>query len=175
MKITVSSIENQTRAAFYLGKIEQTFESSARLVCTAGRRQRGSVSVGKFPTHQKQTPAPFPGILMAEFKHRTVPLPTPRFYSLRQIRYLHHKFPPIKQMHRTAWTKQGSSLPSDRIKSVHAVKGPSNTPKKTKQQQSQETAKSQAVRKLEALLQAVKSASGLEKNPKGGCFCLGTR
>ncbi|KAF9554934.1 hypothetical protein CPC08DRAFT_712457 [Agrocybe pediades] len=79
-------------------------------------------------------------------------------------------------MHRTPWTKQNSSLPSDRIKPV--VKAPTGGGGKGKGKGTQtppEPPKSRAVRKLEKLLSEIKSASGAESDPQGGCFCLARR
>lgn len=73
-------------------------------------------------------------------------------------------------MHRTAWTKKSSSLPSDRIKSSNAQNAPSNSSKakgKGKEQKSPE------VRKLEALADAIRNSSGNERDAKGGCYCQG--
>jgi len=78
-------------------------------------------------------------------------------------------------MHKTPWTKQSSSLPSDRIKPT--TKGLSITSKtqgKGKQSQPPEYPKSRAVRRLEILIEDVRVGLGRECDPKGGCFCLGT-
>jgi len=85
-------------------------------------------------------------------------------------------------MHRTPWTKSASSFPSDRIKPV--VKGQSNKNKNSKgnanskdsgssSQPDSDAGKSKEVKKLENFLQAMQTASGLERDPKGGCYCLG--
>ena len=79
-------------------------------------------------------------------------------------------------MQRTPWTKPkgSSSLPSDRIKPL--VKSP-NTVSKSKGNGRQQPwpPKSKQVKDLETLIQAIRNAtSGDEKDPKGGCFCLGT-
>jgi hypothetical protein len=78
-------------------------------------------------------------------------------------------------MQRTPWTKQKGSLPSDRIKSInnsagYALKSKGNG----KRQQSSAPPKSKEVKRLESLLQAIRDATADEKDPKGGCFCLGT-
>ncbi|KDR66131.1 hypothetical protein GALMADRAFT_259814 [Galerina marginata CBS 339.88] len=71
--------------------------------------------------------------------------------------------------YRPAW-KQHSSLPSDRIKQP-----PNNVAKskgKGKQQPPPEPPKSKDVRRLEKLLGGVQNATGQERDPNGGCFCL---
>ena len=74
-------------------------------------------------------------------------------------------------MQRTPWTKPKGYLPSDRIP---ITKSPVNAPKsKGKQHQSSEPPKSTQVRKLESLIQAVRNITPNEKDPKGGCFCIG--
>lgn len=81
-------------------------------------------------------------------------------------------------MHRP-WKKPASSFPSDLIKPV--VKGQSNKNKNSKgnansgssSRPDSDTAKSKEVQKLENFLQAFQTASGLERDPKGGCYCLG--
>ncbi|KAI6154871.1 hypothetical protein BKA82DRAFT_132754 [Pisolithus tinctorius] len=68
-------------------------------------------------------------------------------------------------MHRTPWTSSGS-LTSDRIPA---------RPLPAKQQakgKGQGPPKSKAVSALETRLHNVEYASGKEKDPKGGCFCL---
>ncbi|KAI6008171.1 hypothetical protein F5J12DRAFT_827067 [Pisolithus orientalis] len=70
-------------------------------------------------------------------------------------------------MHRTPWTSSGS-LTSDRIPA---------RPLPAKQQakgRGQGPPKSKAVLALETRLHNVEYVSGKEKDPKGGCFCLGT-
>ena len=77
----------------------------------------------------------------------------------------------------TPWSKKNSSLPSDRIKP--SLKPPVNTSASTKNKgkgkQPDELPKSKEVRQLEDLLQRVETSAGGEKDPKGGCFCLGAR
>ncbi|KAF9529521.1 hypothetical protein CPB83DRAFT_852265 [Crepidotus variabilis] len=75
-------------------------------------------------------------------------------------------------MRRTAWTKQNSSLPSDRIKPQTKNSSNSNTGNKGKKQSIVELPKSLAVSQLESLLQALQKTSGKDKDPKGGCYCL---
>lgn len=76
-------------------------------------------------------------------------------------------------MHRTAWTKKGSSLPSDRIPPAkRSSPAPSLSKAKGKQKDVQ-APKSQEVRKLEDLRDGLKNVA--EKDPTGGCFCQGTR
>ena len=72
-------------------------------------------------------------------------------------------------MHRRPWAQPKGSLPSDLIKPKHV----SNASKNKKHQQSSGPPKSKEVKRLEALLKAVRDASGDNKDPKGGCFCLG--
>jgi hypothetical protein len=72
-------------------------------------------------------------------------------------------------MHRTPWAQPKGSLPSDRIKSKHV----SNASKNKKHQQSSEPPKSREVKRLESLIHAVRVATANDKDPKGGCFCLG--
>ncbi|PPQ66130.1 hypothetical protein CVT24_000217 [Panaeolus cyanescens] len=74
-------------------------------------------------------------------------------------------------MHRTAWSKS-SSLTSDKLNRTGPKPGYHQPQSKGKGKQSQEEAKSHAVISLETLLQAVKTANGKAKDPKGGCFCL---
>lgn len=75
-------------------------------------------------------------------------------------------------MHRTPWTKKGSSIPSDRIKPLG--KGLTNKSKgKTKETQTAKLPKSKVVCRLEMILQAVRTTANHETDPKGGCFCLG--
>ncbi|KAH9889006.1 hypothetical protein C8Q73DRAFT_709253 [Cubamyces lactineus] len=74
-------------------------------------------------------------------------------------------------MHHTAWTKKGSSLPSDRIPpKVQAQATPSKAKGKKKQNDSTPP-KSKEVRALEKLRDDLRKASGQDKDPKGGCFC----
>ncbi|KAF8958672.1 hypothetical protein BDZ97DRAFT_1588318, partial [Flammula alnicola] len=76
-------------------------------------------------------------------------------------------------MYRTAWSKQNSSLTSDRIKPV--TKTSNNVAKskgKGKQQQPVEPPKSKEVQRLETLLEGVQKSTGQDRDPKGGCFCL---
>lgn len=80
----------------------------------------------------------------------------------------------VREMQRTPWTKPKGSLPSDRIKSTPKfVRKASKIKGNGKQQQSSEPPKSREVQKLESLAQAVRDATTIEKDPKGGCFCLG--
>ncbi|KAI0351906.1 hypothetical protein OH77DRAFT_1429223 [Trametes cingulata] len=72
-------------------------------------------------------------------------------------------------MNHTAWTKKGSSLPSDRIPpKVQSQAAPAKAKGKQK-----ETGppKSKEVRKLEKLRDDLRKASGRDKDPNGGCFC----
>lgn len=69
--------------------------------------------------------------------------------------------------HRTPWTS--SQFPSDRLKprpSPQAAKGKSA-------KSIEDNLKSKEVLKLEKQLKNLLSTSGNEKDPKGGCFCLG--
>jgi hypothetical protein len=71
----------------------------------------------------------------------------------------------------TPWTKGTSSLPSDRIR----PRSGADTKAKGKGRHEEPT-KSTEVRKLESLLVALQESVGnrrAEKDPKGGCFCLG--
>jgi hypothetical protein len=77
--------------------------------------------------------------------------------------------------YQTAWTKKASSVPSDRIR----PKPPADSTKakgKGQARQEQHT-KSSEVRNLESLLTALResteNAKRIEKDPNGGCFCLG--
>ncbi|KAI0644269.1 hypothetical protein C8Q79DRAFT_914225 [Trametes meyenii] len=74
-------------------------------------------------------------------------------------------------MHHTAWTKKGSSLPSDRIppKAHQAQAGPAKAKGKRKDEPA--PPKSKDVRRLEKLRDDLRKASGRDKDPKGGCFC----
>src|SRR5258708_26358044 len=86
-------------------------------------------------------------------------------------------------MYRTPWTKPASSFPSDLIKPV--FKGQSNKNKSkgnvnskdsgSSSRPDSDTGKSKEVKKLESFLQAFQTASGLERDPKGGCYCLGKK
>ncbi|CAK5270108.1 unnamed protein product [Mycena citricolor] len=74
-------------------------------------------------------------------------------------------------MYHTAWTKKGSSLPSDRIK-------PNPPPSQNTKSKGKAAApppeppKSKAVKQLEALRKGLVSAGATPKqDPKGGCFC----
>ncbi|KAI0628240.1 hypothetical protein C8Q77DRAFT_482371 [Trametes polyzona] len=74
-------------------------------------------------------------------------------------------------MHHTAWTKKGSSLPSDRIP-PKAQSQPSTASSKAKGKQKESMPqKSKEVRKLEKQRDDLRNASGRDKDPKGGCFC----
>jgi len=78
-------------------------------------------------------------------------------------------------MRHTPWSKQNSSLPSDRIKP--ATKPPANSSAKNKgkgkQQKFDEPPKSKEVQRLEGFRQCLQKSTGGENDPKGGCFCLG--
>jgi hypothetical protein len=72
----------------------------------------------------------------------------------------------------TPWSH--SSLPSDRIK----PKGAPNVakPKAKGKQQAQQPPnppKSKNAQRIETLWLSVKNSTGRERDPKGGCFCLG--
>ncbi|OSD00173.1 hypothetical protein PYCCODRAFT_1371757 [Trametes coccinea BRFM310] len=72
-------------------------------------------------------------------------------------------------MHHTAWTKKGSSVPSDWISPKSQ---PQIAPVKSKAKQKDSTPpKSKEVRRLEKLRDDLRKSSGLDKDPKGGCFC----
>ncbi|KAH9847591.1 hypothetical protein C2E23DRAFT_871700 [Lenzites betulinus] len=72
---------------------------------------------------------------------------------------------------RTAWTKKGSSLPSDRLPpKAQSQAAPANTKSKGKQKENAPP-KSKEVRRLEKLRDDLRKASGHDKDPKGGCFC----
>ncbi|KAI0766885.1 hypothetical protein BD413DRAFT_480500 [Trametes elegans] len=74
-------------------------------------------------------------------------------------------------MHQTAWTKKGSSLPSDRIPpKVQSQPTPAKTKAKGKRKDSAPP-KSKDVRKLEKLRDDLRNASGHDADPSGGCFC----
>ena len=72
-------------------------------------------------------------------------------------------------MHRRPWAQPKGSLLSDRI----APKYASNASKNKKHPQSSGPPKSREVKRLESLIQAVRDATENDKDPKGGCFCLG--
>ncbi|EIW58826.1 uncharacterized protein TRAVEDRAFT_58921 [Trametes versicolor FP-101664 SS1] len=76
-------------------------------------------------------------------------------------------------MNRTAWVKKGSSsLPSDRIPpKVQPQAAPSASKAKGKQKAETAPPKSKEVRKLEKQRDDLRKSSGLDKDPKGGCFC----
>lgn len=82
-------------------------------------------------------------------------------------------------MHRTPWTKSASSFPSDRLKPVVKGQGQKNKSKGNVNSKdpgsSSQPEVSKEVQKLKSLLQALRTASGLEKDPKGGCYCLGKK
>lgn len=85
-----------------------------------------------------------------------------------------HQPRPDFVMRKTPWSKQTSSVPSDRIKSTSNVSNPVSKSKgKGKQQPQPDPPKSKDVQRLEALIRGVKASTGKEKDPKGGCFCLG--
>ena len=66
-----------------------------------------------------------------------------------------------------------STLTSDRLHSSPSV--PSNSrPNNQGKSNLKELPKSKELRKLESLAEGIRSASGKEKDPKGGCFCQGT-
>jgi len=79
-------------------------------------------------------------------------------------------------MYQTPWTKKASSLPSDRIQPKLGPLVDMRAKSKPKGRQEEPT-KSKQVRKLESLLTALQEptekARRAEKDPKGGCFCLG--
>ncbi|KAF7355420.1 zf-C2HC5 domain-containing protein [Mycena sanguinolenta] len=77
-------------------------------------------------------------------------------------------------MHKTAWTKQSSSVPSDRIRP--SPPPPSSNPGKNSKGKGKtavsEPPKSKAVRHLESLTSGLSASSvNPQKDPKGGCFC----
>ncbi|KAI0701441.1 hypothetical protein C8T65DRAFT_270787 [Cerioporus squamosus] len=72
----------------------------------------------------------------------------------------------------TAWTKKGSSLPSDRIPSRTQTPQPAKGKGKGKGKE-EAPPKSKEVRALEKLRDDLRNASGRERDPKGGCFCQG--
>lgn len=80
-------------------------------------------------------------------------------------RYLHQQPPHFCAMHHTAWT-----LTSDRIPPPKPKRQPA--PSKGEHKPT-EPPKSEEVRRLEGLRDALQSSSGREKDPKGGCFCQG--
>lgn len=75
-------------------------------------------------------------------------------------------------MHRTPWSKQTSSLPSDRIPPANRS---SPVPRSRAGGKQKDTAppKSKEVRKLEGLRDGLNNFKG--KDPEGGCFCQGTK
>lgn len=76
-------------------------------------------------------------------------------------------------MHRTPWTSSGS-LTSDRIPARHLPTSTTPAKQQSKGKGQSGPPKSKAVLTLENRLHNVEYASGKEKDPKGGCFCLGT-
>ncbi|KAF9465514.1 hypothetical protein BDZ94DRAFT_1189355 [Collybia nuda] len=72
-------------------------------------------------------------------------------------------------MHKTAWSKTGSSVPSDRILPIHK-QAPTNSKGKGKQLLL-EPPKSKETRRLETLLRALRDSRGSDRDQKGGCFC----
>ena len=72
-------------------------------------------------------------------------------------------------MPRTPWTQPKGSLPSDHLNPKYVSKASKNK----KHQQSPGPPKSREVKRLESLIQAVREANADDKDPKGGCFCLG--
>jgi len=70
-------------------------------------------------------------------------------------------------MRQTAWTNK-SSVPSDRIPPSRPASGQGKKAAKGKQQ---EQPKSEEVRRLERLRDALRDASSKDRDPKGGCFC----
>lgn len=74
-------------------------------------------------------------------------------------------------MYRTAWSKQSSSLPSDRIPPVNRSSPVPKAKAKGKQKDSAPP-KSREIRKLEELRDGLANSHG--KDPKGGCYCQGT-
>jgi hypothetical protein len=85
-------------------------------------------------------------------------------------------------MQSTPWARKlgGGSMPSDRIRNANAPRAqptPKASPKtsaKNSGRNTPEPPKSDAVKKLETLLEGVKGKNaGIKQDPKGGCFCLG--
>ncbi|KAJ7607564.1 hypothetical protein FB45DRAFT_947921 [Roridomyces roridus] len=75
-------------------------------------------------------------------------------------------------MNRTAWSKQSSSFPSDRIRPSPPPPPPSKNGKAKGKGVATEPPKSKAVRQLETLKSALSASSSSRKSdPKGGCFC----
>ena len=72
----------------------------------------------------------------------------------------------------SSWAKKASSLPSDRIKPSNSKSQQVSSKAKGKQTVP-EPPKSKEIRRLESLLNSVQNSVGGEKDPKGGCFCLG--
>lgn len=70
------------------------------------------------------------------------------------------------------WANKSSALISDRLHS--SSNSPSNSQSNTQgKDRLKDLPKSKEIRKLEALAKGIRSASGKEKDPKGGCFCQG--
>lgn len=74
-------------------------------------------------------------------------------------------------MHRTRWTSPGS-LTSDRIPARHFPTSTAPAKQQAKGKGQAGPPKSKTVLALENRLHNVEYASGKEKDPKGGCFCL---
>ncbi|EED80681.1 predicted protein [Postia placenta Mad-698-R] len=71
--------------------------------------------------------------------------------------------PHLCAMHHTAWTLTSDRIPPPKLKRQPAPSKGEHKP--------QEPPKSEEVRRLEELCDALQSSSGREKDPKGGCFC----
>ncbi|KAF8883481.1 hypothetical protein CPB84DRAFT_1790005, partial [Gymnopilus junonius] len=91
------------------------------------------------------------------------------YFQLTETLYLNNTFPLFKfsVMYRTAWSNQSSHLTSDRLKPKPRPNNVASPKSKGKGKQQQSPSPSK-----KALLIAVRAASGLDKDPKGGCFCL---
>ncbi|KDQ50400.1 hypothetical protein JAAARDRAFT_42030 [Jaapia argillacea MUCL 33604] len=75
-------------------------------------------------------------------------------------------------MNHTPWTKKDSSFPSDRIRPTYRSSTPPSKQSKGKgSAKEKEPPKSKAVRRLEGLVNGLKTSAGKQKDPKGGCFC----
>lgn len=71
----------------------------------------------------------------------------------------------------TPWTKK-SALTSDRLRSTSSSPSNANQAGKGKGK-ARDASKSKEIRKLETLANGIRGYTGDEKDPKGGCFCLG--
>jgi len=76
-------------------------------------------------------------------------------------------------MNQTPWTKK--ALPPDRTRPNSHAATPRNSANSKGKNTIQEQAKSREVRRLESLLSALRTSTGSDKDPKGGCFCQGAR